>query len=97
MYSMLPSPRETTVLRFIAWGCTNKEIAALLKLSVKTIESHRANAMRKLRLRNRFQVVRYALAQGWLALDTTPDRLTNFFNVAGAEQTRVTTDATSAS
>lgn len=60
------SPRETEVLRLIAWGNTNKEIAALLDLSVKTVEAHKANGMRKLSMHGRIDIVRYALLQGWL-------------------------------
>jgi DNA-binding NarL/FixJ family response regulator len=60
------SPRETEVLRLIAWGNTNKEIAARLDLSVKTVEAHKANGMRKLSMRGRIDIVRYALLQGWL-------------------------------
>lgn len=60
------SPRETEVLRLIAWGNTNKEIAARLDLSVKTVEAHKANGMRKLGMRGRIDIVRYALLQGWL-------------------------------
>jgi len=58
--------RETEVLRQMAWGYSNKEIATRLDLSVKTVEVHKANAMRKLRLRGRIDIVRYALLQGWL-------------------------------
>ena len=60
------SPRETEVLRLIAWGNTNTEIAARLDLSVKTVEAHKANGMRKLGMRGRIDIVRYALLQGWL-------------------------------
>jgi DNA-binding NarL/FixJ family response regulator len=60
------SPRETEVLRLIAWGHTNKEIASLLDLSVKTVEAHKANGMRKLGMRGRIDIVRYALLHGWL-------------------------------
>jgi len=60
------SPREVEVLRMISWGYTNKEIAAKLNLSVKTVEAHKANGMRKLGMRGRIDVVRYALLQGWL-------------------------------
>jgi DNA-binding NarL/FixJ family response regulator len=60
------SERETEVLRLIAWGHSNKEIAARLDLSVKTIEAHKANAMRKLDMRSRIDIVRYAMLQGWL-------------------------------
>ncbi|MFN2452722.1 MAG: response regulator [Pyrinomonadaceae bacterium] len=58
--------REEEVMRLFAEGYTNKEIAARLALSVKTIETHKANAMEKLDLRSRAQVVRYALGEGWL-------------------------------
>ena len=58
--------REAHVLRLIAWGHSNKEIAAQLDLSVKTVEVHKANAMRKLALRGRIDIVRYAVLRGWL-------------------------------
>jgi DNA-binding NarL/FixJ family response regulator len=58
--------RETEVLRLMAVGNSNKEIAGTLDLSVKTVEVHKANAMRKLGLAGRTDVVRYALLQGWL-------------------------------
>jgi DNA-binding NarL/FixJ family response regulator len=60
------SARETEVLRLIAWGYSNKEIAGRLDLSVKTVETHKANAMHKLGTRSRIDIVRYALLQGWL-------------------------------
>jgi two-component system response regulator NreC len=58
--------RESEVLRLIASGYSNKEIAARLALSVKTIEAHKANAMRKLGLNGRIDIVKYAVLQGWL-------------------------------
>jgi DNA-binding NarL/FixJ family response regulator len=60
------SARETEVLRFVAQGHSNKEIAARLDLSNKTIEVHKANAMRKLGLRGRIELLQYALHVGWL-------------------------------
>ena len=60
------SEREAEVLRLIAWGYSNKEIAARLDLSVKTVEAHKANAMRKLDMRGRIDIVRYAILQGWM-------------------------------
>jgi two-component system, NarL family, response regulator NreC len=60
------SEREQEVLRLIAWGHSNKEIAARLGISVKTVEAHKANAMRKLDMKGRTDIVRYALLQGWL-------------------------------
>jgi DNA-binding NarL/FixJ family response regulator len=58
--------RETEVLRRMALGYSNKEIATALDISVKTVEVHKANAMRKLGLRGRIDIVRYAVLQGWL-------------------------------
>ncbi len=58
--------REAGVLRLIASGYSNKEIANQLALSVKTVEAHKANAMRKLGLRGRIDIVKYAVLQGWL-------------------------------
>lgn len=60
------SDRETEVLRRMALGHSNKEIAAALDIAVKTVEVHKANAMRKLGLRGRIDVVRFAVLQGWL-------------------------------
>jgi len=60
------SDRESEVVRLIALGYSNKEIAARLTLSVKTIEVHKANAMRKLNITSRIDLVRYAIFQGWL-------------------------------
>ncbi len=58
--------RETSVLRLMSLGQSNKQIAADLGISVKTVEVHKANAMRKLNLSGRTDVVRYAAIQGWL-------------------------------
>lgn len=66
------SPREMTVLHFIAWGYTNKEIALCLDLSVKTVEAHKANGMRKLGVGRRADVVRYGVESGWLVLHAAP-------------------------
>jgi DNA-binding NarL/FixJ family response regulator len=60
------SERESEVLRLIASGYSNKEIAARLALSVKTVEAHKANATRKLGLNGRIDIVKYAVLQGWL-------------------------------
>jgi len=60
------SDRELEVLRNIAIGYSNKEIAARLDLSVKTVEVHKANGMRKLDLGGRVDIVRFAILQGWL-------------------------------
>jgi len=60
------SPREEQVIRLVALGYSNKEIAATLEVSVKTIEAHKANAGQKLGLNTRADVVRYAHMRGWL-------------------------------
>ena len=60
------SEREEEVLRLIALGHSNKEVAARLSLSVKTVEAHKANAMRKLGLGGRTDVVSYAIFRGWM-------------------------------
>jgi DNA-binding NarL/FixJ family response regulator len=64
--------RETEVLRLIAWGLSNKEIAAQLDISMKTVEFHKANGIQRLGLSSRTDIVRYALAQGWLQADQDP-------------------------
>lgn len=58
--------REAEVLRLVSRGYSNKEIAARLGVSIKTIEVHKANAMRKLGLNGRIELLKYALHQGWL-------------------------------
>ena len=58
--------RESEALRLIAFGYSNKEIGAKLNLSVKTIEAHKANAMRKLGISSRIDIVKYAILQNWL-------------------------------
>jgi two-component system response regulator NreC len=60
------SDREREVLRLLALGHTNQEIAEQLYISVRTAETHRAHIMQKLRLASRAELVRYALAQGML-------------------------------
>jgi DNA-binding NarL/FixJ family response regulator len=58
--------RETEVLRLVAVGHGNTEIAARLDISVKTVELHKSNAMRKLGLTGRVDVIRYGVLRGWL-------------------------------
>ena len=60
------SEREREVLRLLALGHTNQEIAKLLYISVRTAETHRAHIMQKLRLGSRAELVRYALSEGLL-------------------------------
>ena len=60
------SDREREVLRLLALGHTNQEIAKMLYLSVRTVETHRAHIMQKLRLTTRAELVRYAIDTGLL-------------------------------
>ena len=60
------SEREHEILRLLALGHTNQEIAETLFLSVRTVETHRAHIMQKLRISTRAELVRYALEQGLL-------------------------------
>jgi DNA-binding NarL/FixJ family response regulator len=60
------SEREEEVLRLAARGFTNKEVAARMELSIKTVETYRARAAEKLGLRTRAEIVRYGAARGWL-------------------------------
>jgi DNA-binding NarL/FixJ family response regulator len=66
------SEREREVLRMLALGHTNQEIAKLLYISVRTAETHRAHIMQKLRLQTRAELVRYALARGLLDESAEP-------------------------
>lgn len=61
------SEREVQVLKLIAQGYTNKEIAAQLRVGVKSVETYKARAMDKLGLDSRAQLVRYAILRGWLS------------------------------
>jgi DNA-binding NarL/FixJ family response regulator len=58
--------REEEILRLVAWGLLNREIADRLEISIKTVEAHKANAMGKLGISSRIGVVRYALLREWL-------------------------------
>jgi DNA-binding CsgD family transcriptional regulator len=58
--------REAEVLRLIALGYINKEVAARLSLSIKTVEAHKARGMEKMGIKSRVDIVRYAMLQGWL-------------------------------
>jgi two-component system response regulator NreC len=60
------SDREREVLRLLALGHTNQEIASMLYISVRTAETHRAHIMQKLRLSSRAELVRHALEEGLL-------------------------------
>ena len=58
------TPRELEVVKLIAEAHTNRQIADVLKLSEKTVESHRANVLHKLGMRDRVELVRYAIRRG---------------------------------
>jgi two-component system response regulator NreC len=60
--------REREVLQLIAEGYTNREIADLLHLSIKTVQNHRSNIMRKLDLHDRGELIKYAIQQGIIHL-----------------------------
>jgi len=60
------SEREKDVLIQLAWGYSNKEIAAKLRISVKTVETYKVRIGEKLGLRSRSEIVQYALRQGWM-------------------------------
>jgi DNA-binding NarL/FixJ family response regulator len=77
------SEREVQSPRLIAQGYTNKEIGSRMGVSVKTIETHKARAMQKLGLSSRVDVVRLAVAQGWLTDDGPAGELL----VGGRDQT----------
>jgi two-component system response regulator NreC len=62
----VPTPREMEVLRLIVTGHTNRQIAGILTISVRTVESHRASLMGKLGLHSRVELVRYAAKHGLL-------------------------------
>jgi len=65
--------REEEVLRGVAWGYSNKEIATKLGISVKTVESYKAEALEKLGLRTRYDIVRHAISRGWLSAEGSPE------------------------
>jgi DNA-binding NarL/FixJ family response regulator len=58
--------REREVLRHIALGYSNSEIAGRFDISVKTVEAHKANCLKKLDMRSRRDIIRYAILQGWM-------------------------------
>jgi DNA-binding NarL/FixJ family response regulator len=60
------SEREEDVLRFVALGFLTREVATRLGISIKTVETHKTNGMVKMGMKNRIDIVRYAMLQGWL-------------------------------
>jgi two-component system response regulator NreC len=63
------SDREREILKLIAEGKTNREIAEMLFLSIKTVQAHRANLMHKLGMHDRTELVKYAIRKGIIGLD----------------------------
>ncbi len=61
--------RETEIVRLVADGFKNREVAEKLGISVKTVETHRANIMNKLALRNLAELIRYAIQKGLVKID----------------------------
>jgi DNA-binding CsgD family transcriptional regulator len=61
------SEREAEVLRLIAWGHSQKVIGAMLNLAPRTVEFHRGEATKKLRIKTRADIVRYCVGKGWLS------------------------------
>jgi two-component system response regulator NreC len=58
--------RESEVLRYIALGYSNIEIGEKMDISVKTVEAHKANALKKLNIHTRKDIIRYAILKGWM-------------------------------
>lgn len=67
------SEREDQVLRLIAWGKSNKEVGARLGISTKTAEGYKASGLDKLQLKTRTELLRHALAEGWLQDEDDPE------------------------
>jgi DNA-binding NarL/FixJ family response regulator len=63
------TPRQRQVLQLIAEGCTNREIAHRLDISVKTVESHRSRLMKRLGIHDIAGLVRYAIRVGLIQID----------------------------
>jgi two-component system, NarL family, response regulator NreC len=63
------SEREEEVLRLLAWGKPNREIAKQLGIGIKSVETYRKRAMEKLGLQSRVDIVRYAVERDWLQND----------------------------
>jgi two-component system response regulator NreC len=64
------SKREKEVVQLVAMGYKNKEVAEKLGVATKTVETHRANIMNKLALRNIAQLIRYAIQKGLVTIET---------------------------
>ena len=66
------TPRETEVLQLIAEGLPNKQIAAQLEISVKTVEKHRQQVMNKLNIHHIAGLTRYSMSKGWVERQVAP-------------------------
>lgn len=65
----LLTTREREVLQLLAEGLTNRQIAAELNISIKTVETHRSNMMNKLEVGSKAELIKYALRKGWATLE----------------------------
>lgn len=68
-YSNNPTPREVDVLKLVAAGLENKEVAKLLWIQTGTVKSHIQNMMRRTGCTKRTELIVYGLKAGWLSLD----------------------------
>lgn len=71
----VPTPREREVIRLVAQGWTNAQIAAALCISEATVENHLTHLYAKLRVHNRMAAVRAMLHRGWMTLDPQDEGL----------------------
>ncbi len=67
------TPREREVLRYVAQGYTNREMAEMMHLSVRTVEKHRYNMMKKAAFKNRTEVIQFALRRGLILPPDAPE------------------------
>jgi DNA-binding NarL/FixJ family response regulator len=65
----LLSAREREVMEYLARGYTNREIAAKLEISIKTVDTHRGHVLKKLGLRNNSDLTRFAIQHGYVSLN----------------------------
>ncbi len=78
------TPREREVLQLVAEGCANRVIAERLFISVKTVEAHKEHITTKLGLRNRADLIRYAIRKGLITVDPAEEEEKTFRKVSGA-------------